>query len=90
MSTHEIYRLKVVRLDTGELEVVGNRAGLEDLADVCRGLSELSDDDAKTPANHYHIADYMNNIEDGSLELIIRYDPKPVSSGGIGGATEQL
>ena len=75
MSTHEIYRLKVVRLDTGELEVVGNRAGLKDLADVCRGLSELSDDDAKTPANHYHIADYMNNAEDGSLELIIRYDP---------------
>jgi hypothetical protein len=71
----ETYRLKVVRLDTGELEVIGNRAGLKDLAGVCRGLSELSDDEAKTPANHYHIADYMNNAEDGSLELIIRYDP---------------
>jgi hypothetical protein len=64
-----------VRLDTGELEVIGNQGGLRDLADVCRGLSELSDEDAKTPANHYHIADYMNNAEDGSLELIIRYDP---------------
>jgi hypothetical protein len=59
----------------GELEIIGNQAGLRDLADVCRGLSELSDEDAKTAANHYHIADYMNNAEDGSLELIIRYDP---------------
>jgi hypothetical protein len=75
MVGQETYRLKVVRLDTGELEVIGNRAGLRDLAEVCRGLSELSDDDAQTPANHYHIADYMNNAEDGSLELIIRYDP---------------
>lgn len=24
---------------------------------------------------NYHIADYMNNADDGSLELIIRYDP---------------
>ena len=73
--TNETYKLKVVRLDTGELEVIGNRPGLKDLAGVCQGLSELSDDEAKTPANHYHIADYMNNAEDGSLELIIRYDP---------------
>jgi hypothetical protein len=71
----ETYRLKVVRLDSGELEIIANRAGLKDIADVCQGLSELSDEEAKTPANHYHIADYMNNAEDGSLELIIRYDP---------------
>jgi hypothetical protein len=75
MSSQEPYRLKVVRLESGELEVIGNRAGLKDLASVCQGLSELSDDEAKTPANHYHIADYMNNAEDGSLELIIRFDP---------------
>ena len=72
MLGQETYRLKVVRLDTGELEVIGNRAGLKDLAGVCQALSELSDDQAKTPANHYHI---VNNAEDGSLELIIRYDP---------------
>ena len=75
MLSQETYRLKVVRLDTGELEVIGNRTGLKDLAGVCQGLSELSDDEAKTPANHYHIADYMHNAEEGSLELIIRYDP---------------
>jgi hypothetical protein len=65
------YKLKVVRLAGGELEIQGNRAGLRDLGEVCIGLSELSDDEAKTPANHYHIADYMNNAEEGSLELII-------------------
>jgi len=48
---------------------------LTDLADVCRGLSELSNDAAETPANHFYIADYMNNAEDGSLQLIIRFDP---------------
>ena len=69
------YKLKVVRLESGELEIQANRAGLKDLAEVCQGLSELTDEQAKTPANHYHIADYMNNAEDGSLELIIRYDP---------------
>lgn len=71
----EAYKLKVVRLNNGELEIIGNRSGLRDLAEVCQGLSSLSDDDAKTPANHYHISDYMNNAEQGSLELLIRYDP---------------
>jgi hypothetical protein len=73
--TQDQYKLKVVRLATGELEIQGNRAGLRDLADVCRGLSELTDEEAKTPANHYHIADYINNAEEGSLELIILYRP---------------
>ena len=69
------YKLKVVRLESGEIEIVGNRSGLRDLAEICQGLSDLSDEDARTPANHYHIADYMNTAEEGSLELLIRYDP---------------
>ena len=73
--SQEAYKLKVVRLNSGEIEIIGNRSGLRDLADVCVGLSNLSDEDAKTPANHYHIADYMNTAEEGSLELLIRYDP---------------
>ena len=73
--SEQAYKLKVLRLETGEIEVVGNRAGLKDLADVCRALSELSDEAAETPANHYHIADYMNNAEPGSLQLLIRVDP---------------
>jgi hypothetical protein len=73
--SQEWYKLKVIRLETGEIEIVGNRAGLKDLADVCQQLSNLSDDEAQTGANHYHIADYMNNAEEGSLELIIRFRP---------------
>ena len=73
--SEEGYKLKVVRLASGELEIIGNRAGLKDLAEVCYKLSELTDEEATTPANHYHIADYMNNAEEGSLELIIHYKP---------------
>ena len=73
--SQEPYKLKVIKLESGEIEIIGNRAGLKDLADVCRGLSELSDEEAGTAANHYHLADYMNNAEEGSLELIIRCSP---------------
>jgi hypothetical protein len=69
------YKLKVVRLGSGEIEIIGNRVALRDIADVCKNLSELSDEDAKTAANHYHVADYMNNAEEGSLELIILFKP---------------
>jgi hypothetical protein len=69
------YKLTVLRSVSGEIEIVGNRAALRDLADVCKKLGELSDEDARTAANHYHIADYMNNAEAGSLELIIRVKP---------------
>jgi hypothetical protein len=73
--SREEYKLKVVRLESGEIEIIGNRAGLKDLADICKSLSELSDEEAGTAANHYHIADYMNNAEEGSLELIILCRP---------------
>ena len=73
--SQEGYKLKVVRLESGEIEIIGNRTGLKDLADVCKRLSELSGEEAKTGANHYHIADYMNNAEEGSLELIILCKP---------------
>jgi hypothetical protein len=71
MVGREEYKLKVIRLESGEIEIVANRAGLKDLAEVCARLSELSGEELKTAANHYHIADYMSNAEAGSLELII-------------------
>lgn len=61
-------------LDSGEVEIVANRERLKDLADVCAGLSSLTDEESVTAANHYHLADYFNNAEEGSLELIIRLD----------------
>jgi hypothetical protein len=73
--SREEYRLKVIRSAGGEIEIVANRAGLKELGDVCHRLSELSDEEARTGANHYHIADYMNNAEEGSLELIILCKP---------------
>lgn len=73
--SREEYKLKVVRLASGEIEIIGNRAGLLDLAEVCEKLSRLTDEEAATAANHYHIADYMNNAEEGSLELIVLYKP---------------
>ena len=73
--SQEEYKLKVLRLASGEIEIMGNRAGLKDLAEVCYKLSELTDEEAATAANHYHIADYMNNAEEGSLELIVLCQP---------------
>ena len=73
--SQEPNKLKVVQAKSGEIEIVANRAGLKDLAQVCQQLSELSDEEAQTAANHYHIADYMNNAEEGSLELIILCNP---------------
>ena len=47
----------------GEIEIAGNREELRDLADICNGLSELSEEQANTPANHWHIADFI--MKDG-------------------------
>ena len=51
--------------------------GLKQLAEVCLALAELPEDneEAKRLGNHYHFADYMNNLEDGSTEFIILYKP---------------
>lgn len=55
------FRLKV-SMQNGEIHIHGNRAGLRDLASVCEALSNLSDEAAKTAANHV-ISDYMNSAK---------------------------
>jgi hypothetical protein len=67
-------KLKVSTYQDG-FEIVGNREGLQGLAEVCLVLSRLSVEDAQTAANHYHFADYMNSAEEGSVPLIIRFQP---------------
>ena len=67
-------KLRISRREDG-FEVVGNREGLRDLAEVCLALSRLSMGEAQTAANHYHFADYVNNAETGSVPLIIRFQP---------------
>ena len=58
-------------------EIVGNRAGLRELARVCLALAELPEDDeeAKRLGNHYHFAEYMNTLEEGSTPFVILYKP---------------
>lgn len=73
MSNDEA-KIKILYED-GEIEIVGNREGLKFLAGVCSSLSELSDEEAKTAANHYHFADYMNTADDGSIPTMILYNP---------------
>ena len=64
------FRLKVT-LEGGEVHVSASRAALKDLAETCLALSALSDEDAKTAANHVHYADYMNSADDGSIPMMI-------------------
>ena len=66
----EVGKLKITYKD-GEIEIIGNRAGLKDLGEICFALSDLSDEEAKTPANHYHIGEFMNNAEPGSVPMLI-------------------
>ncbi len=71
-------KLKVVVLKKEpeiEIEIIANRAGLKHLADICNSLSELSDEEAKTAANHYHVDEWMNNAEEGSIAMTILYKP---------------
>jgi hypothetical protein len=63
-------KLKITFRD-GEIEIAGNREGLRDLADICNGLSELSEEQAQTPGNHWHIDEFMNTAEPGSVPTVI-------------------
>jgi hypothetical protein len=58
-------------------EIVGNREGLNGLAEICLQLADLPEDDAEATrlGNHYHFADYMNNLEEGSIPVVIHYKP---------------
>jgi hypothetical protein len=58
-------------------EIIGNREGLRGLAEICQRLADLpnNDEEARKLGNHYHYADYMNNVEEGSTSLTILYKP---------------
>jgi hypothetical protein len=69
--TEEEFRLKVTINQKGEVHIHGNRVGLKDLANTCAALSALSDEEAKTPANHVIYADWMNSADDGSIPMMV-------------------
>jgi hypothetical protein len=60
-------KLKTYPYNEG-FEIVGNRAGLRELARVRLALADLPEDDeeSKRLGNDYHFADYMNTLEEGS------------------------
>jgi hypothetical protein len=65
-------RLKVVlKKDGTEVEIEGNREGLSALASICSGLAELTPDELRTPANHYHLDEHFWGTEAGSIPLIV-------------------
>jgi hypothetical protein len=67
-------KLKISAYQDG-FEIVGNREGLQGLAEMCLALSRLSAEEAQTAMNHYHFADYTNSAKEGSIPLIIRFQP---------------
>jgi hypothetical protein len=67
-------RLQVTLKERGgttEVEIVGNRPGLQALAAICSGLAELTPEQLLTPANHYHLDEYFWGTEKGSVPLIV-------------------
>lgn len=54
-----------------EVEITGNRKGLRALAAICSGLAELTQEQLLTPANHYHLDEYLWGTEKGSVPLIV-------------------
>ena len=56
-------------------EITADREALIWFSEICLELSKLSDADAKTAANHYHLDEYLGNAEPGSIPLVILYKP---------------
>ena len=71
-----VQKLKIVTTDDG-CEIVANREGLIGLAEVCRALAMLpeNDQEARQLGNHYHYAPWINNAEEDSVALTILYKP---------------
>jgi hypothetical protein len=71
-----VEKIRVVREGDG-FEIIANREGLVGLAIVCLQLAMLPEDNkqAKKMGNHYHYEPFMNNAEEGSLEMTILYKP---------------
>jgi hypothetical protein len=62
-------KLKITMSKKGEVEIVGNRPGLEALSNISAALSKSVGD----PGNHYHFMDNEGfwGTEPGSISLVI-------------------
>jgi hypothetical protein len=63
--------LKQARDGSAEVDIIGNRAGLRALAAICAGLSELTNEQLLTPANHCHLDEWFWRTETGSVPLTV-------------------
>jgi hypothetical protein len=72
-----MHRLSVA-IEDGVVRIVGNRGGLRGLAEVCLQLADLPETRAESRklGNHYHFSEQMNSADQGSVEMIILYDPE--------------
>ena len=62
----------IVSYEDGEIEIMGNRSGLRFLGEVCLRLSQISDQDAKTGANHYHFQEGLDSsTAEGSIPMLV-------------------
>lgn len=67
----------MVNNKNGEIEITGNRAGLKFLGEICFGLSKLTDEEAKTAANHYHLQEGMDTAsQPGSIPMLVTLNIK--------------
>ncbi len=73
--SEEEEKLKISLRDNGEVVIAGNRAGLRFLARICNGLADMSDEEAKTRIGHWHLDEFMNTAEEGSVPAVLLYDP---------------
>ncbi|MGH9313272.1 MAG: Imm32 family immunity protein [Vicinamibacterales bacterium] len=71
------YKISIVRDGEG-FEIIGNREGLTAIAEVCLQLAQLPETRAESRrlGNHYHYADWAQNVEADSIPLTILYDPE--------------
>ena len=56
---------------TREVEIKGNRKGLQALAAICSSLAQLTTEELCTPANHYHLDENFWGTDKGSVPLIV-------------------
>ena len=67
-------RLQIALKEHGgvrEVEIKGDRKGLQALAAICAGLAELTQEQLLTPANHYHLDEFFWGTEKGSIPLTV-------------------
>lgn len=56
--------------DDNCIEIAGNKEGLEYISKICLKIIGKND-----PGNHFHLTSRMENLQPGSIDTTIIYDP---------------